>query len=291
MKIPEINKLYIVESLSDDDTKTGLELSEDLNSWVPSVYPDKEVVHVPVANKEDFYKFFDSLYQEIEENNVIPIIHFEIHGESMGRGLILSSGELVTIGEFGDLLRRCNIATGCRLFITLAVCHGLMSLFSIYATSPMPFCGVLGSLDILYESDIQIRFKEFYEELFSSFDLNEATRKLKAANGSLQAEYESHMAGELFIKSYYGYLEKKCSPEAVEKRAKSCFKSKSREEQHRFITQFKVRERRTRDPEYRTIRDRFFMTDRFPENIERFHLPKDTKELQEYCHQRGWTLS
>lgn len=288
MIIPEINKLYIIESLSEKDTKTGFELYEDLKSWIPSVFSDKDVEYIPVANKQNFNNFFDSLYKDIDENKIIPIIHFEIHGDSNGRGLVLSDGDLVSIEELGDQLRRCNIGCGCRLFITLAVCHGLMNLFSIHSTKPMPFCGILGSLDDLYEHDIQIRFKEFYQELFSSFDLQEATRSLMEANGSLQSKYECHMAGELFIKSYHGYIKNICTPKALKRRAMSCFKSKSREDQHRFNMQFVIKELQTRDKEYRSFRDRFFMVAKFPENIERFSLPKDTKGLVAFCRQKGW---
>lgn len=61
MIIPEINKLYIIESLPEEDTKTGFKLYEDLKSWIPGVYPDKDIKYVSVASKQNFNNFFDSL--------------------------------------------------------------------------------------------------------------------------------------------------------------------------------------------------------------------------------------
>ncbi len=288
MKIPEINRLYIVESLSGDDAKTGKELSESLNDWVPGVYPDKKIKYVPIQTKAQFIEFFNNLYNEIETNHIYPIIHFENHGDTNGRGLVLSDGSLVSIEELGGLLRKCNEATGCRLFISLAVCHGLMTLFSISSTHTMPFLGVLGSLDKLYENDIRIRFTSFYEELFSSFDLEEATRRLQLAYGKLRAEYSCHMAKELFIKAYCRYLKEECTPKGLSRRAKSCFRTRSREERHRFKIHFRMQEIRKRDKDYQLFRDRFFLIDRFPQNIEYFDLPATTSELLRISRENGW---
>lgn len=281
------NSLYIIESLGPDDEKTGLGLKEYLDSWISLMHPNLKIEYIPISNKEEFFLFFDSLYNEVSENGIRPILHFEVHGSSDKTGIVLSNNELVTFNDLGDRLMRLNQASECNLFISMAVCHGLYSLFAIHPTRTMPFCGVLGSFNIIYENDLKVRFEDFYEEFFNSLDLTKAYQKLLAANTGLPGDYRIYMAELLFLKTYKEYLEKECSPEGIEKRAKECYDPNIGYDFPTFFELFKNEEIRTREEEFFKFRNTFFMTDSFPQNIARFNLPSSTTELLEQCNKYG----
>lgn len=282
------NRFIILESLNADDEKTGTELLEYLSNWINLVHKNLKIEYVQINGRNDFFDFFDNLYNEVSEHNISPLIHFEAHGTKDKSGISLTNQECVSFREFGGCLRKINEACGCNLFITLAVCHGLHSLFEIHPTATMPFCGALGSFDELYEYDLKIRFHKFYEEFFNSINLNEAYKKLLDANGKFDADYRCYMVDELFMKSYKGYLENDCSSEGIERRAKECFDSSYPWDLKTFTSLFKQEELKKRDEDYINFRDNFFITKKFPQNIERFNLPNTTNELLERCRKYGW---
>lgn len=152
-------------------------------------------------------------------------------------------------------------------------------MFQIHPNAVMPFCGVLESFDEIYEQDLKIRFQEFYEEFFYSLDLNKAYQNLIDANEKLDADYRYYLADELFLKSYKGYIEKECSPESIEKRAKECFDPSKGDDLGAFIIVFSQCEKEQRNEDYRELRDKFFMINKFPQNLQRFNLPNTTEEL------------
>lgn len=284
----KFNTLYILESLNGDDSKTGKELYDELSNWINLVHKDLRLDYKSLEGRQDFLYFFDFLYNDVSENGCVPLLHFEIHGDSEYRGLTLSNGELVSFPEFGECLQKINMATGCNLFISLAVCYGLRTMFEIHTSMVMPFCGVLGSFYKLYEEDLRIRFYVFYEEFFNSLDLVSAYRALLNANGGLDANYCCYMADKLFIKSYKGYLEKECSPERIDERAQESYDSNLPYDLETFKKLFKEEELKRRDTDYKAIRDRFFMINEFPENKSRFSLPETTEQLLRMCKELGW---
>ncbi len=51
------NTFYILESLGDDDQKTGKELYETLMVWLQDAHPSLHIHYVPIRNKREFFLF------------------------------------------------------------------------------------------------------------------------------------------------------------------------------------------------------------------------------------------
>lgn len=275
----KFNKVIIIESL-DNERKTGMELHDDLNSWVPGVF-NIEIEYKPVHNKEEWDKLFKTIADECENKGVSPILHLEIHGEEHGTGLVLASGEFISMEELGETVGNINYLTGCNTFMTLAVCRGLTSLFSIHMTKPMPFCGAIGSFDTIMNNDILLSFTEFYHELFNSFNIYRAYEELRKANEGRIGEYYVYMADALFIRVYKRYVNEQCSEEKLNKRATAAYHETGGygillED---FISNFKQIEKENRDKEYNEFKHKFFLLDKFPQNEMRFALPAHVHEL------------
>lgn len=291
MKNFRFNKIIVLESLKDDERHTGKELYDDLISRMPYTHTQLKVEYHDIDTLTRWDFVMGDILDDCLQNQNIPIIHFEIHGESNGRGLVLKSHELATLEHVGTQLRSINVATRCNLFITLGVCKGLYLLFNMKMSKPMPFIGAIGSFNNLMNDDIYVRFYDFYDTLFSSMDIGEAFVALQHANPDMPAEYRYIPADELFYKNYQVYLKEQCTEAALKRRAKESIgelqKQKPMNRQTRRLKEkeFIAMEKKSREKYFREHSAEFFMLSNYPENKARFDVPTNFKELKDrYDH-------
>lgn len=89
------NKIYVIESLQDDDIKTGKNLHESLIKWKVHNNPKLSCVYVEVENNFQFEELMKRINLEVK-SGFFPFIHIETHGSNNKDGLVLSSGELLS---------------------------------------------------------------------------------------------------------------------------------------------------------------------------------------------------
>lgn len=200
------NKIYIFESLPENEEKTGSDLYNDVVRWKSYNNPDLRSELISPNNRIEWKLFIDKVLNECAKDGILPLIHFEVHGSTRKNGLILASEELVTWEEIYDSLVKINIECKMNLFISLAVCHGAY-LLTQYRINKRAFCiGLLGSFKTLPVSDIKIRFNEFYEELLTSFNIDKAYKNLLNSNPNSNIEYVCISAIEIFYHVYRHYI-------------------------------------------------------------------------------------
>lgn len=266
------NKIYVIESLdSDEKILSGTELYNDILRY--SSYKDSSLSsELLIANtKQEFLEELIKIKNECTENGVMPIIHFEIHGEKDKRGLVTRSKELITWEELYPFLIQINVAIEHNLLITLAVCHGAYLLGINHITNRAPFWGFVGSFDEILAYDLLIRYNTFYDVLLTKFDITEAVVALHKANPELPSSYRFINSEELFKKLYELYIKTEFNGPAIETRWKrACEESKvnlrNRSEKKQFKKIFN--KELMEDKEYRFKRDRrtFFMADLYQKN-------------------------
>lgn len=271
----KFNRVYIIESLKPDDRTTGTELHNDLLQWKSYSHPDFESVLKKPVNRDDFFSVCDEILDKCINESISPIIHFEIHGASDQSGLVLSSGELVTWGELSHKIRAINHQLKNGLFITMGVCHGCYFISKDVVDQPSLFQGIVASFDSLYEGDIYIQFYSFYEELFTSFDLNKAYKKLieanpKAKNPGNGVNYACYSSEYIFAMVQTDYHEKQCTEAAFKKRALDEIASGkltfvNRQDKRAKIRKFVKLGLRTKNKYFAEAYRRYFMLDDFPE--------------------------
>ena len=287
MKNFRFNKIIVLESLKDNERHTGKELYDDLISRMPYIHTKLKVEYYDIDTLAQWDVVMDDILGDCLQNHNIPIIHFEIHGESNGKGLVIKNHELATLEHVGAQLRNINIATGCNLFITLGVCKGLYLLFNMIMNEPMPFIGAVGSFSNLKNDDIYIRFYDFYDTLFSSMDIGKAFTALQHANPDMPAEYRYIPADELFYKNYHLYLKEQCTKVALGRRAKESIgelkkqKPMNRRERRMKEKEFIAMEKKSREKYFREHSSKFFMLSEYPDNKDRFNVPSTFKELKD----------
>lgn len=279
------NTIYVIESLKDDEPKTGYDIWHDLLQYMPYKHPELKVHYKPINSLSEWDDLMKEILVDVKVNSNIPILHLEIHGEENGKGLVFNNGQLASREHVGDQLRAINIATVCNLMLTLGVCKGLYLLFNMHLDKPMPFIGAVGSFDDLHSGDIILRYTDFYETLFETFDVGKAYISLTNSNTGFPCTYRFIPADELYYKNYQGYIDKDCTPEALKQRAidsmpLSRLPLVNRQQQRKFIRDFVKMEQKNRLINFRKDSSIFFMLQEFPENRKRFDVPNSFSMLQ-----------
>ena len=273
------NQIYIIESLQSGDKLTGTDLYNNLLQYQSINHPYFKAILKSPQNKKEWNDVFDEIYNDCSTNGNAPILHFEGHGSSDKKGLVLTSGELVRWKEIYEKLRRINIVIKNELFITMAVCHGNYLLRATRFDSPSAFRGIIGSFEEIQENDLVIRYEEFYRELFSSLDINKAYDSLKAANPSLPNSYKCYSAEYVFAISFLGYAKKYCSDKALEIQATKIIANRNlRQNKNEVKELIKKRQKIYFNKSYKT----FFMIDKYPGLVNTVNFPNDFYRMKDW---------
>ena len=282
----EFNRIYVIESLPSGDEKTGTKLHNDLLQWLPYRFDGFQSILMEPKNKLEWTQVMAKILADTQKGGR-PIVHLEIHGSADKDGLVLASGELVSWEEMKSILTEINIASRMNLFVTLAVCHGAY-LLTQYHLNERAFCyGILGSFDALKVSDLKIRFNEFYEELFTSFDVVKAYQRLLNANPGVNDDYECISALEMFYKVYRNYILYEVEdPERVKERALEAASEggvvlNTQEEREAFQRDFARLLHQKKNEYYVVHSTKFLMIDLFPEKKEDLNLPATLEEFMD----------
>lgn len=278
------NRIYVIESLKENFT--GKELYDDLLKWQEYKFKELKAIYCPVNSKSELFCKFDEIAQECKKEMCSPVFHFEIHGDNQLRGLVLSSGELISWDEFGEALTKINIIVKNNLFLTMAVCHGAYLMQTMKISSPVPFYGFIGSFDEIKESDLRLRYNEFYTEFFSSFKIHTALEKMHVANPDMPSTYQFICAEIAFKKVYGDYFNENLSDDGIKRRVQQTIIDKkititNRREKREFERKFTKRAKETKETYYKEHRSIFFMLNIYPEIETRFNIPASLNKLCE----------
>jgi hypothetical protein len=270
--IIDFNKIYVIQSLDKTlgDDLTGQQLYDEVLQYFNSKYSDKSAKLFNVDTPEELFETLMIIKYDCLNNNLKPIIHFEIHGLKNKTGLSLNKGS-VNWGDIYDKLIEINIASKWNLFITMGVCYGNFAMFLIKPRHPAPFTGILGSFESLFEWDLYIRFNSFYQELLYSLDFDKALDALHNSNPALPDDYRYINSEQTFKNIYQKYFNAEFSPEKIRKRFKDSLKEEGmkfsdRNIRQKYSVQFHAKLMRTKKQLYEEDKKTFFMFDLYPEH-------------------------
>ena len=286
MKI-HFNRIYIIESLRCNDRKTGTELYDDLLRWKQITHPDFEAVLKTPTTRDEFISLFDSILEDCVNKGIAPIIHFEIHGSSDHSGLVLTSGEFISWEMLCQKLRPINHQLKNELFLTMGVCHGCYFMEKEVVDKPAVFQGIIASFDKLYDFSIYIQFYAFYEELFTSFDINLAYERLIDANPDASINYAWYSAELIFAMVQTDYDDKQCTPEAFKQRVLDEINEGklpyiNRQDKRRKIRDFIKIGLQTREKYFKEAYRTFFMLDDYPELEANISFPCSISQMKNW---------
>lgn len=263
------NTFYVMESLDKSEKLTGTELYSDVLRY--SDLKDKVLsAHlITINSKEELLNSLIYIKEHCLNENMSPIIHFEIHG--CIEGLVTNSNELITWEELHPYLIEINVASRHNLFITLAVCHGAYILQLHQITKRAPFWGFIGSFDEINQGDLMIRYNAFYQTLLNTFDITEAVVELHKSNPEIESSFRFINSEKFFISLYESYIKNEFSEERYHTRWERALNDANttlanRAEKRRFKKDFYKKLKEENLPRYYRDKEHFFMSDLYPEN-------------------------
>lgn len=284
MELYRLNKLYIIESLS-NELQTGNLLYTALESeQKEGKFSRFNIEYKDISDISDWDNLKNDILNDVVNDRVKPILHLEMHGDSGNCGYVLKNNDILYWKKLFLDFQDINMASGNYLMITLGICRGLniVQLLKIYDRSP--FLIAVGSFFDLLNTDIVYRYSAFYERFLEDYDINESMKALYNANRINEAykdRYYCLNTVELFKRVYKSYLLVKCSPEGIKKRMEESYpiflKDKNlldnRKSKRYFSNHFKSSLKKTKEAEYHKAANKFLMIDKYPENAQRFSIP------------------
>lgn len=288
------NKLFIIESLTDNDRKTGEELEARMNTWAAKNNVPVQAVLFKVNTMDEWEAVWNGIYTSIKDCANIPIIHLVLHGNETHIGIKQGKEGLIPLPDLFEKIRKANELSRNNIFLSMAVCKGLNVIRSLSISHHMPFCGILASEEKLYNGEALDNYTIFYQEFFKTLSLDSAEKALRT-NGVNQELYKLSKPEEIFMNAMAGYLETQSKDDKIEARAKSLASMggidiSSEDDYRAFVNTVRQLVKEDDEKYYPRFMNTFFMFDLYPEIAERFDVPKSLKEFKEWAAQSGVEL-
>ncbi|MBB3169007.1 hypothetical protein [Simiduia aestuariiviva] len=268
------NKLWIIESLSDGELKTGLHLYEGLFPSIKKEQPELIVSLEQPNSKDEFLYCLETIYKDVVENRNYPLIHLECHGCEKGLGL--ANKEIVEWNEIRDLLIQINFACEVNLLVVVAACKGAYLIHTATQLDRAPFYAIVGSEQEVKAGELQADFTEFYKSFFLSLNGNKAIESLNRQAKKTNRLYHFVGAEVLFLKAFRKYHRDHCIGKAKQSRLEDLVTKAmvmpevSRNGVNWARNQAKEWFKNEQEPAFERMKARFFWLDEYPHNQERF---------------------
>ncbi len=278
------NRIYIIESLQAGEKQTGSELHNDLLKRMNYIHSDFLSILCRPKNRQEWDQVFANILADCGNNRNSPIIHFEVHGSPQKDGLVLTSREPVKWEELYQQLYPINKTMKNELFVTWAVCHGNFFMSTSFLNRPAAFRGMVGSFETIYNNDLALRFNEFYEKLFRSFDLNKAYEALVNTNSGMPNSFRCYSAELLFALAWERYGKELSTETELERRARELYGNNTEElsrygfTEDGFVDHYKKNKNAYIQKVFERDYDTYFMLDIYPELKDTIECPRSVSE-------------
>ncbi|MCL3782692.1 hypothetical protein EMN47_20085 [Prolixibacteraceae bacterium JC049] len=167
--------IIVIQSLNEDDKKTGDELHDDVLRYKKYLDKDTFVELYNVSTVDEFIKRI-KLIEDSMTVGTIFTLHLETHGNE--NGIYLSSGEYVSWKLFFDIIRPINIKMCNLLILTMAMCKGGEILSYIKPEKRAPYLAFIASHRNITQDEVARGFGAFYREYTDQLDINKGINAL-----------------------------------------------------------------------------------------------------------------
>lgn len=187
------NTIIVIESLDNSLDKTGTKLYE-LIKIIELKYPGVKTLFYSPNTKIDFIKILSCVNDFVQNQNCLPIIHLEIHGNK--NGVQCANSDFITWEELYPYFIDINVKLKNTLIITSSICFGAYFYFNIDINKPAPFFTLISSNTKINNEIILESYEGFYNELLYSENINNALNHL---NLNFLRPTDNGIISEIFI--------------------------------------------------------------------------------------------
>ncbi|SEV91150.1 hypothetical protein SAMN05428988_0371 [Chitinophaga sp. YR573] len=196
------NAVFVIESLRPGDKKTGTDLHNDVIRW-KCIKNGTQSQLFTVETKAKLFSLFQEIRQLVTKGVLIPILHFEMHGSE--RGMQLTSNEVVTWEELGELCRNINMLIKNQLIVSLATCKGAYFYKCIEISRPAPFWGYIGPKEDSNQYELLEDYTNFYTVYLDTEQLQDAIIALNVARGTNDYVF---INGDIIFEILFEFMDK-----------------------------------------------------------------------------------
>lgn len=175
--------LIIIESLRENDKKTGTLLNSELLKLKKIQEPSLKTILFTINSKEKLISLLESIIAIQKNKGILPHLHFEVHGYE--NGLELNNGDRIDWSELMKYFVRINYLTKNYLIIYLSVCFGSAILKSINPLGRAPFAAVITPAKKINEGQILSGITAYYDNYLFSLDHKNSVRKMNEELGEI----------------------------------------------------------------------------------------------------------
>ena len=143
------SKIHITEWLwkinpntGEPDRRTGHETYRELKAILTETGSRMQAVLHRVGSRAAFLSRLKRIEQDFKMSRKVPLLQIETHGDGDGIGLTDDDG--LSWPELMEALTPLNVATGVRLPVVLASCHGIWGIKMAQPMERAPFMALLG---------------------------------------------------------------------------------------------------------------------------------------------------
>ncbi|MCH7638880.1 MAG: hypothetical protein IH855_05395 [Bacteroidetes bacterium] len=276
------NKVHVIESLAPPDMLTGTKLYDDVMRSACAVHDSLEAELHTVRSPFDFLDVLARIQHATTNEGERPLIHVETHGNKHGLGLADGQGVLPW-RKLKRKLTDINVASELNLLIVMSACEGAYLVREMKPTDRAVAWGILGPLKTISAGALRDGFSAFYAELFSSLDVNRAIQCLLAESGGAPINHGLMNAHDIFRRIFESYHRDAFTEDAMRAREQEVVRgvrmlNSDLDEvpDTTLASQFRDLLMATRDEFFAQYAERFFMSDLYPKNRDRFLLEELT---------------
>jgi hypothetical protein len=266
-----LDTIHIIESIAEDQLHTGRKLRDDIEPLALGIRSHFISVKLhQVKTAQEFFECLRTILDHCREGH-LPLLHIETHGND--DGIELASGEFLTWGDLKDPLTAINVASNLNLLVILAACEGANLLHVINPNDRAAVRFIIGPKRKAKAVEMERATVAFYKTLFGRGDGIAAWKAMNAEIGTGET-FSIFAADVMFIYVFRQYLKTLCTPEELKNRENrrvldAVVKGVQDLKQFRKFFGEYIREY---ERDFARLKERFFLCDLYPENMERFDL-------------------
>lgn len=196
------NRIYVIQSLPDDEYQTGTFLHDDIIKRRTYHFEHLTSELINVESKEELFGLLMHLTDLFYLKQVVPYLHFEIHGCTSG--LVMKNGELVKWEELKPYLSAINKNIENNLFVSLATCYGAYILSAIDLMERIPFVAFIGPVNEVKTFEVEIDWTTYFDILLTEKEFFLAIKALNESN--VRVPYAFYTAEDIFDRYSKAYI-------------------------------------------------------------------------------------
>lgn len=191
-------RIHIIEWLASPDRRTGApgdrrtgtEIYRAAKQLIAETSSGMDIILHRVSSRASFLARLERIEQDFRATGKIPLLEIETHGDLDGIGLSDENGM-----DWPELMRALiplNMATGLRLPVVMASCHGIWGIKMAQPVERASFLALLGPNREVFPGEVVRGMSAFYRGVFEYKSGDRAMQMLNDIVDPTATTFESH---------------------------------------------------------------------------------------------------